>query len=161
MNNPTLSGAAESADFRRGSSNFLHPNSRRPGTPAGLTGDLQLARSNDDPSPAPSTALVTVTPVLPLATLPKTIGLPDRQRLALQAMAAGNGVEDSARIAGVSFSTLFRWRKQHPRFIAAWNAWQSESQKTARGLLLAANDAPPAPSCAPPAMATSALPWRF
>ena len=97
--------------------------------------DLRLARSGE----SPSLTLVTAKPVLPLATLPKTIGLPERQRLALQALAAGNSVEDAAHLAGVSLSTLFRWRKHHPRFIAAWNAWQSESQRTARDLLVAAN----------------------
>ena len=140
MNHPTLSGAAESAASAAALPTSSTPTPGVQETPAAPTADLQLARSNDGPSPTPATTLVTVKPVLPLAALPKTIGLPDRQRLALQALAAGNSVEDAARIAGISLSTLFRWRKHHPRFIAAWNAWQAESQKTARGLLIAANE---------------------
>jgi len=140
MNNPTLSGAAELAAPAAALATSSAPTPGVRETPAASTGDLQLARSTDGPSPTPSVTVVTARPVLPLAALPKTMGLPDRQRLALQALAAGNSVEDAARIAGVSLSTLFRWRKHHPRFIAAWNAWQAESQKTARDLLLAANE---------------------
>jgi transposase-like protein len=140
MNHPTLPGAAESAASAAALPTSSTLASGVQETPAAQTTDLQLARSNDAPSPTAATTLVTATPVLPLAALPKTIGLPDRQRLALQALAAGNSVEDAARIAGISLSTLFRWRKYHPQFIAAWNAWQAESQKTARDLLVVANE---------------------
>ena len=84
--------------------------------------------------------VVQARPVVPPPALPQALGLSDRQRRALAALAGGMGPHAAAEIAGVSPVTLFRWRKFHPKFIAAYNAWKAESLRTAQEYLAAANE---------------------
>ena len=46
----------------------------------------------------------------------------------------------AAQVAGVSASTLYRWRTKDPAFIAALNAWRSQTNVAIRDRLLAMSD---------------------
>ncbi|HET6247975.1 MAG TPA: hypothetical protein VFE47_09790 [Tepidisphaeraceae bacterium] len=90
-------------------------------------------------TPVVASAMVPAEAV-PAVPLPKALGLSQRKRVALAALAAGAGPGAAARAAGVNAGTLFRWRKYDEHFIAALNTWQAESMKTARQMLATANE---------------------
>jgi len=62
------------------------------------------------------------------------------QAVALKALAAGKPLGEAAAEAGVDRGTLYRWRTHDDQFIAALNAWRSETQTHARDRLLALTD---------------------
>jgi hypothetical protein len=136
MNTSSIPGAADSASPEAAlltSTTLASGVQETPDVPAT---DLQIAPATGASSPT----IVIAKPIAPLPDLPHSIGLQARQRLALQALAAGNSVYAAARHAGVNPSTLFRWRRRDARFIAAFNAWQAHSQQAARDCLIAANE---------------------
>ena len=109
--------------------------------PAALTNDPTL---NPTPTP-PTTQVVTATPVpdsLPAAGTPPVdlLELSESQIKALGAIAAGRSLADAAQDAGVDPSTVYRWRKNDPRFIVAMNAWRIEARVCARDRILALTD---------------------
>ncbi|HWE95242.1 MAG TPA: hypothetical protein VG269_14845 [Tepidisphaeraceae bacterium] len=95
----------------------------------------------DAQSPADNNAIAAPVPVdvQPVAhpTLPLTKGLSAQQQTALAALASGKLPTAAARAAGVVASTLYRWRKQDPAFIAALNAWRNYVQEAGRDRVLA------------------------
>jgi len=72
--------------------------------------------------------------VQPVAVVAK---LTAKQEAALVRLAEGKSVVDSAKAAGVGRATLFRWLKNDPVFVAAYNAWKQEAMETARARLVA------------------------
>ncbi|MDB5355481.1 MAG: hypothetical protein JWN24_1934 [Phycisphaerales bacterium] len=70
-------------------------------------------------------------------TLPMTSGLSAQQQTALAALASGMLPGAAAQAAGVVASTLYRWRRKDPAFIAALNAWRNHAQESARDRVLA------------------------
>jgi hypothetical protein len=56
--------------------------------------------------------------------------LPPDQEVALVAIMEGKGALVTARRAGVSRSTIHRWRTRDPRFIAAMNLWRREVKQS-------------------------------
>ncbi|MDB5329672.1 MAG: Helix-turn-helix of insertion element transposase [Phycisphaerales bacterium] len=82
--------------------------------------------------PAPAGIQPVAPPILPLTT-----GLSAQQQIALAALASGQLPTAAAKSAGVVASTLYRWRKQDPAFIAALNAWRNLAQEAAHDRVLA------------------------
>ena len=69
-------------------------------------------------------------------------GLAGDQRVAFEALAAGQGIVAAAQAAGVNRSTLYRWIHADPLFRATYNAWKRESTESAQGRLVGlANEA--------------------
>ena len=83
---------------------------------------------------------ITATAVIGAPPLPQVTGLTHLQRIALQAIAAGQTATDAAQSAGVDRSTLYRWRTKDENFIAALKAWRDNARETAADKLLAAVD---------------------
>jgi phage terminase small subunit len=59
------------------------------------------------------------------------------QRQCMEYMQGGGSVTDAARFAGVSRSTVYRWMKNDPVFVAAMNEWKNEAVENARSRLVA------------------------
>src|SRR5205807_2282667 len=68
------------------------------------------------------------------------LALSPAQRTAIERLTSGSTLVDSALAAGVNRTTLYRWLKNDPAFLAAYNAWQQDALATARGRLLALTD---------------------
>jgi hypothetical protein len=66
-----------------------------------------------------------------------TLALSPPQQMAIQLMTSGHTLVASATAAGVNRTTLYRWLKRDPAFVAAFNAWQKDVLDTARGRILA------------------------
>ena len=62
------------------------------------------------------------------------------QRKAIERLTSGSTAVEAATAAGVGRSTIYRWMKEDPAFIAAYNAWQRDLLATARGKMLALTD---------------------
>jgi hypothetical protein len=98
------------------------------------------AQPATDPSP-PAAAVLAVDawPVSP-SPVPQCEGLSPPQRTALAAIGGGQSLACAAQVAGVSASTLYRWRTKDPAFIAALNAWRGQTNDAVRDRLLAMSD---------------------
>jgi hypothetical protein len=64
------------------------------------------------------------------------MGVTVEQEKAIVLMGSGKSVTEAAAEAGVGRRTLYRWLKEDPKFIAAWNAWRREIGQSARARLL-------------------------
>jgi DNA-binding phage protein len=62
------------------------------------------------------------------------------QRQALENMAAGMSLTESAKAAGINRVTLYRWLHSDANFQAAHNAWQADSLALSRSRLTAMTD---------------------
>jgi hypothetical protein len=69
-----------------------------------------------------------------------SMSLSPPQRLAIQLLTSGKSLVAAATAAGVNRTTLYRWLKADPAFVAAYNAWQKDVRDTARGRILALSD---------------------
>ena len=70
-----------------------------------------------------------------------TLGqLSGEQRMVIEWMTAGQTAMAAATAAGVARSTVYRWMKADPNFLAAYNQWQSDVLATAKARLVAATD---------------------
>jgi hypothetical protein len=58
------------------------------------------------------------------------------QEKAIVLMGSGKSVSEAARETGVGRATLYRWLRDDPAFIAAWNAWRREQGLATRARLL-------------------------
>ena len=90
----------------------------------------------DAPDPLPAIPFAAVSPAEALA-----MPLTPAQRTAIARLTAGHTLLDAATAAGVNRTTVYRWLKHDPAFLAAYNAWQADAIATARGRLLALTDA--------------------
>ena|SRR5947209_5442272 len=76
--------------------------------------------------------------------LVEAVRITEEQEKAIELLGAGKSLAEAAREAGVGRTTMYRWLKDDPHFIAAWNAWRREQRDMARakltGLLSAAVD---------------------
>ena len=61
--------------------------------------------------------------------------LSPKQQQAIGLMLSGCSMADTARRAGVSRGTLYKWRRNE-RFLAAMESWRSDMQQAARSRLL-------------------------
>ena len=59
-----------------------------------------------------------------------------QQERAIGLMASGKTATDAAAGVGVSRATLYRWMRDDPAFVAAWNAWQGDQRQATRAQLL-------------------------
>jgi transposase len=59
-----------------------------------------------------------------------------QQEQAIGLMVAGTSATDAAARVGVSRATLYRWQREAPQFIAAWNGWRRDVSQSARSRLL-------------------------
>lgn len=57
------------------------------------------------------------------------------QRQALDLLARGRSIRSAAREAGIGRSTLYRWLRDDPEFIGAYNLWNDELIESARARL--------------------------
>ncbi|MDB5305458.1 MAG: hypothetical protein JWM97_3007, partial [Phycisphaerales bacterium] len=106
--------------------------------------DLRPAQLDAPPAPDPASPAGTVVaveawPVSP-SLVPQAEGLSPPQRTALAALAGGQSLACAVQVAGVSASTRYRWRTKDPAFIAALNAWRSQTNNLVRDRLLAMTD---------------------
>jgi hypothetical protein len=104
--------------------------------------DAQVVQPDVQPAtdPAPQAVLaVDAWPVSP-SPVPQCEGLSPPQRTALAAIGGGQSMACAAQVAGVSASTLYRWRTKDPAFIAALNAWRNQTNDAVRDRLLAMSD---------------------
>lgn len=62
--------------------------------------------------------------------------LTGRQQQALEQLAAGAGIRDTAAAIGVDPRTVHRWLHEDPHFRAAYNAWQQQIIDSSRSQLL-------------------------
>jgi len=69
-----------------------------------------------------------------------SLSLSPPQRMAIQLLTSGKSLVAAATAAGVNRTTLYRWLKGDPAFVAAYNAWQKDVRDTARGKILALSD---------------------
>jgi transposase-like protein len=61
--------------------------------------------------------------------------LSPQQRIALISMMRGRKLVEVAREANVTAMTLYRWRRNHPRFRATFASWQEDMQAAAQDRL--------------------------
>jgi transposase-like protein len=61
--------------------------------------------------------------------------LSPQQRIALISMMRGRKLVEVARDANVTAMTLYRWRRNHPRFSTAFASWQEDMQAAAQDRL--------------------------
>jgi transposase-like protein len=66
--------------------------------------------------------------------------LPPQQQAALELLAGGKSVAETARLAGVGRATVFRWLRNHPVFRAALNQWQDQIRSSCQTRLMALTD---------------------
>lgn len=71
---------------------------------------------------------------------PKAIVLSTLQEQALQQLAAGTSIRETARVIGVHRRTVHRWLAADSNFAAAYNAWQRETVDSGRARVLAMTD---------------------
>ncbi len=57
------------------------------------------------------------------------------QRRALELLTRGRSIRSAASEAGVGRTTLYRWLRDDPQFIAAYNLWNDELIESARARL--------------------------
>jgi hypothetical protein len=62
------------------------------------------------------------------------------QQNALESLMGGKSVSETARVVGVSRSTVFRWLKDNLEFQAAYNEWRESLKESCRSRLLAMAD---------------------
>lgn len=62
------------------------------------------------------------------------------QERALQQLAAGTSIKETARLVGVGRRTVHRWLKEDANFAAAYNAWRRETVDSGRARVLAMTD---------------------
>jgi AcrR family transcriptional regulator len=62
--------------------------------------------------------------------------LQGKQQAAIEGMMSGKSVPESAKAAGVNKSTVYRWVKSDPKFMAEYNIWHEELEQQARSRLL-------------------------
>ena len=62
------------------------------------------------------------------------------QEQALQQLAAGTSIKETARVVGVGRRTVHRWLKEDANFAAAYNAWRRETVDSGRARVLAMTD---------------------
>src|SRR3954468_12715879 len=62
------------------------------------------------------------------------------QDKAIELISSGKGLKEAAQEAGVHRSTLHRWFKEDPKFVAAWNAWRAHARRAAASRLLGIAD---------------------
>ncbi len=77
---------------------------------------------------------VTVSKVL------ETQSITAKQEQAIGLMLAGTSLPDTAAQLGVGRGTLYRWLREDPDFIAAWNGWRRDLARAARSRLLTIGD---------------------
>ena len=58
------------------------------------------------------------------------------QEKAISLMGEGMSLPETATQLGVSRGTIYRWLRDEPEFIAAFNAWRKDQTRTARARLL-------------------------
>lgn len=58
------------------------------------------------------------------------------QEQVLGLLAGGKTAKEAAAGAGVSRSTLYRWMRDDPAFVATWNAWQRDQRQATQAQLL-------------------------
>jgi len=107
--------------------------------------ELTNDQTPNPPAVPPTPQIVTATPVqhgLPApATPPGDLPLLTAAQLTtLHALTAGCSVAEAAREAGIHPATIYRWKKDDPRFIVTMNAWRSEALASARDRFLALTD---------------------
>ncbi len=62
------------------------------------------------------------------------------QQTALESLLTGKSIAETARSAGVSRMTIWRWMKHDPAFRAAYNQWHDQLQESCRSRLHALTD---------------------
>jgi hypothetical protein len=67
-------------------------------------------------------------------------GLSAEKRTAIQWLVRGKTMEESAKLAGVTRVTIYRWMKSDAGFKAAHNEWQQAVTQTTRSRLLMLTD---------------------
>jgi hypothetical protein len=90
------------------------------------------------PEIGPETGIAPVSPVSLDEAISLSLSPP--QRMAIQLLTSGQSLVAAATAAGVNRTTLYRWLKGDPAFVAAYNAWQKDVRDTARGKVLALSD---------------------
>jgi hypothetical protein len=70
----------------------------------------------------------------------KPLELSAAQERALQQLAAGTSIKETARVVGVGRRTVHRWLKEDANFAAAYNAWRRETVDSGRARVLAMTD---------------------
>ena len=108
----------------------FNPSESEPSTAVGAAPGIGTAGE-------PTKVTVQSVPPPDVPPLPRTAGISEVQHKALAVLASGAGPTAAARAAGVDFSTVYRWRKEDPAFIAALNAWRNHAQESARDRVLA------------------------
>jgi hypothetical protein len=68
------------------------------------------------------------------------VKLPPQKQAVLTALAAGTSAAKATKAAGVARTSLYRWLKTDPDFLAAYNVWQESTCAAARARLLAMVD---------------------
>jgi transposase-like protein len=63
--------------------------------------------------------------------------LPEDRRQVLEMLLAGTTIAETARTAGITRATIYRWLREDPVFQAAYNLWHEELQESCRSRLLA------------------------
>ena len=66
--------------------------------------------------------------------------LTDKQEQAISLMMSGMSLPDTAARLGVVRGTLYRWIREDPEFIAAYNGWRRDLARVARSRLLSITD---------------------
>ena len=64
------------------------------------------------------------------------LGLRQAEHAALGELVRGKSVRESAKSAGVGKSTVYRWIKNNPKFLAEYNIWHEEMEQKTRSRML-------------------------
>jgi hypothetical protein len=78
--------------------------------------------------------------------LSKAGGLPankwaSQKKAALESLAFGRSMKETAELAGLARSTIYKWLKEDAEFRAAYNQWHNEVQHSMRSRVVAMADA--------------------
>lgn len=64
------------------------------------------------------------------------LGLVREQNAALEELVRGKSVPETAKAAGVNKTTVYRWIKNNPKFLAEYNIWHEEMEQKTRSRML-------------------------
>ena len=87
-----------------------------------------------------STSLAKLNPAVAAAAAAGPVELEAEKAAALELLKLGNSMAQTARGAGVSRVTLYRWLKSDPQFGAAYNQWLNELEESGRARLMMLTD---------------------
>src|ERR1700722_11223236 len=62
------------------------------------------------------------------------------QQAVLELLLEGKSVAETARLAAIGRTTIYRWMKSDPAFMAAYNRWHDEMNESCRSRLLMLTD---------------------